>query len=107
MARPQDESSSNPFQQSSARDDLRDQALSNRSKFMSNVVIALFSSAGYDRAAQGVAGAGRRLADQLGGKLHAIVIGAQNAALNTALASVADAVVSADQAELSEYQPEA
>lgn len=78
---------------------------------MSNVVIALFSAAGYDRAAQGVAGAGRRLADQLGGqsggKLHAIVIGAHNALLNTALASVADAVVSADQPELAEYQPEA
>src|SRR5437016_2117112 len=74
---------------------------------MSNVVIALFSAAGYDRAAQGVAGAGRRLADQLGGKLHAIVVGAQNAALNTALASVADAITSADQAELVEYQPEA
>jgi electron transfer flavoprotein alpha subunit len=73
---------------------------------MSNVVIALFSAAGYDRAAQGVAGAGRRLADQLGGKLHAISIGVQNAALNSALASVADAVVAAEQAELAEYQPE-
>lgn len=74
---------------------------------MSNVVITLFSAAGYDRAAQGVGGAGRRLADQLGCKLHAIVIGGPNAALNTALASVADAVVSAEQAELAEYQPEA
>ncbi|MEO6725336.1 MAG: electron transfer flavoprotein subunit alpha/FixB family protein [Blastocatellia bacterium] len=74
---------------------------------MSNVVIALFSAAGYDRAAQGVAGAGRRLADQLGGRLHAVVVGAPNVALNAALASVADAVVSADQAELAEYQPEA
>jgi len=73
---------------------------------MSNVVIALFSAAGYDRAAQGVAGAGRRLADQLGGALHAIVIGARNTALNTALASVADAVASAEQPELAEYQPE-
>lgn len=74
---------------------------------MGNVVIALFSAAGYDRAAQGVAGAGRQLADQLGGKLHAVVVGAPNAALNTALASVADAVISADQTELAEYQPEA
>ncbi len=74
---------------------------------MSNVVIALFSAARYDRAAQGLAGAGRRLADQLGGRLHAVVVGAPNADLNTALASVADAVVSADQAELAEYQPEA
>ncbi len=74
---------------------------------MSNVIITLFSAAGYDRAAQGVAGAGRRLADQLGAKLHAIVIGEHNPMLNTSLAAVADAVVSADQAELAEYQPEA
>lgn len=74
---------------------------------MSNVIITLFSAAGYDRAAQGVAGAGRRLADQLGGKLHAIAVGANNAELNSALASVADTVISADQPELAEYQPEA
>jgi hypothetical protein len=69
---------------------------------MSNVIITIFSAAGYDRAAQGVAGAGRRLADQLGGQLHAIVIGAHNPLLNTSLAAIADAVVSADQAELIE-----
>jgi len=73
---------------------------------MSNVIITLFSAAGYDRAAQGVAGAGRSLADQLGGKLHAIIIGKHDPMLNTSLAAVADAVVSADQAELAEYQPE-
>lgn len=74
---------------------------------MSNVIIILFSAAGYDRAAQGVAGAGRRLADSLGGQLHAIVIGAHNPLMNTSLAAVADSVVSADQADLAEYQPEA
>lgn len=74
---------------------------------MSNVIISLFSAAGYDRAVQGVAGAGRRLADQLGGKLHAIIIGKHDPMLNTSLAAVADAVVSADQTELAEYQPEA
>ena len=74
---------------------------------MSTVIITLFSAAGYDRAAQGVAGAGRRLADSLGGQLHAIVIGAHNPQLNTSLAAVADSVVSADQADLAEYQPEA
>lgn len=74
---------------------------------MSNVVISLFSAAGFDRAAQGVAGAGRRLADQFGGKLHAVVIGAHDPSLNTTLASIADAVISADQAELADYQPEA
>ncbi|HMV49484.1 MAG TPA: hypothetical protein PKD31_17120, partial [Blastocatellia bacterium] len=73
---------------------------------MSNVIITLFSAADYDRAAQGVAGAGRRLADQLGGKLHAVVIGAHDPMLNMKLAAVADAVVSADQAELKDYQPE-
>ncbi len=73
---------------------------------MSNVIITLFSAAGYDRAAQGVAGAGRRLADQLGGKLHAVILGAHDPMLNLKLAAVADAVVFADQAELKDYQPE-
>ncbi|MGE0130873.1 MAG: electron transfer flavoprotein subunit alpha/FixB family protein [Blastocatellales bacterium] len=73
---------------------------------MNDVVICLFSTSGYDRAAQGVAGAGRRLADTLGGRLHAIIAGAHNPVLNIGIASVADAVVSADQAELAEYQPE-
>ena len=71
-----------------------------------NIIICLFSAAGYDRAAQGVAGAGRRLADQLGAKLHAITIGLHDPELNIRLASIADAVISADQAELTEYQPE-
>jgi electron transfer flavoprotein alpha subunit len=74
--------------------------------FMSNVILCLFSSSGFDRATQGVAGAGRRLADTLGGKLHAIVIGAHNPDLNVRIAAIADAAISADQAELGEYQPE-
>jgi electron transfer flavoprotein alpha subunit len=73
---------------------------------MSNVVICLFSAAGYDRAAQGVVGAGRRLADALGGRLQAITIGAHDPELNVKAAAVADAVISADQDELKEYQPE-
>jgi electron transfer flavoprotein alpha subunit len=73
---------------------------------MSNVVICLFSAAGYDRAAQGVAGAGRRLADALGGRLHMIAVGAHNPELNVRVATLADSVISADQAELIEYQPE-
>ncbi len=73
---------------------------------MSNVVICLFSAAGYDRAAQGVVGAGRRLADALGGRLQAIALGAHNPELNVRVASLADTVISADQAELVEYQPE-
>jgi electron transfer flavoprotein alpha subunit len=73
---------------------------------MNDVVICLFTNAGYDRAAQGVIGAGRRLADSLAGRLHAIGIGAHNLELNVRLAAIADAVISADQEELIEYQPE-
>src|SRR5262245_12029143 len=73
---------------------------------MSDIVICLFSGPGYDRAAQGVIGAGRRLATQLNGRLHAIVAGAHNSELNIRLASVADAVVTADQRELTRSLPE-
>lgn len=73
---------------------------------MSDVLVSLFSAAGFDRAAQGVVGAGRRLANQLGGKLRAAVIGQANAELTSALASLADAIIVADQPELAEYQPE-
>jgi electron transfer flavoprotein alpha subunit len=73
---------------------------------MSDVVICLFPSNGYDRAAQGLAGAGRRLANQLGGRLHSVVIGAHNPELDIQVAAVADAAVSADQRDLREYQPE-
>ena len=73
---------------------------------MNDVAVCLFSTGGYDRAAQGVVGAGRCLADALGGRLHAIIIGEHNFDLNIKTASVADAVVSADQPELAEYQPE-
>lgn len=71
-----------------------------------NIVICLFGTAGYDRSAQGLAGAGRRLADELGGRLHAIVIGAGAAALAATVAGVVDSAIVADQAELDEYQPE-
>jgi electron transfer flavoprotein alpha subunit len=74
---------------------------------MSNVIVVLFSSQGYDRAAQGVAGAGRRLADQAGGKLHAVIVGAHNPEVNIRIATVADAAISVDQKDLHEYQPEA
>ncbi|HYO92543.1 MAG TPA: electron transfer flavoprotein subunit alpha/FixB family protein [Pyrinomonadaceae bacterium] len=73
---------------------------------MNDVVIALFSSAGFDKAAQGLAGAGRRLADELGGQLRAIVLGAEAEPLAQGLARIADAVTVANQAELAEYQPE-
>lgn len=73
---------------------------------MNDVLICLFASTGYDKAAQGLAGAGRRLADDLGGKLRAVLIGAGAEALASPLAQVADAVIVADRPELTEYQPE-
>ena len=73
---------------------------------MSDVLIILFAGGGYDKAAQGLAGAGRRLAEGLGGRLLAAVVGAGGDALARELARVADAVTVADQAELAEYQPE-
>src|SRR5262249_57190539 len=73
---------------------------------MSDLVIWLFSGSGYDRAAQSVIGAGRRLADQLKRNLHAVVAGAHNPELNIRVASVADAVITVDQRELARYQPE-
>src|SRR5205085_2359800 len=73
---------------------------------MNDVVICLFAAAGFDRAAQGLAGAGRRLADELGVPLRAIVIGSDADALATEIARIADAVTIADQTELAEYQPE-
>lgn len=73
---------------------------------MNDVIICLFSSAGFDKAAQGLAGAGRRLSDQLGGQLRAVILGSEAEALASSLASVADSVTVADQPELAAYQPE-
>ncbi|QQS45705.1 MAG: electron transfer flavoprotein subunit alpha/FixB family protein [Acidobacteriota bacterium] len=71
-----------------------------------DVIIILFSHSGYDRAAQGVAGAGRTLAASYGARLSAVVVGPGNSEMNSRLSMVADEVVVADQPELSEYQPE-
>ena len=57
---------------------------------MSDVVCGLLARGGFDRGAQGVLGAGRRLADGLGGKLHAIVVGPADDALSSGAAAVAD-----------------
>ena len=73
---------------------------------MNDVLIILFASAGFDKGAQGLAGAGRRLADELGGSLRAVVLGEGAEAVAGEAASVADAALIADQAELREYQPE-
>src|SRR5215216_3403498 len=73
---------------------------------MNDVLIILFAANGFDKGAQGLAGAGRRLADELGGSLRAVVLGEGAQALAREVAHVADTVSVADQAELREYQPE-
>lgn len=73
---------------------------------MNDVLIILFAANGFDKGAQGLAGAGRRLADELGGSLRAVVLGEGAESVAGGAARVADAVLVADQAELSEYQPE-
>ena len=73
---------------------------------MNDVVICLFGAAGFDKSAQGLAGAGRRLADELGGRLRAIIVGAGAATLASEVAGIVDSVTVADQAELADYQPE-
>jgi electron transfer flavoprotein alpha subunit len=72
----------------------------------SDVVICLFASNGYDRAAQGVAGAGRNLAAQLGGSMHAVIVGSPEEATASEIAAVADTATLLDQPELADYQPE-
>jgi electron transfer flavoprotein alpha subunit len=72
----------------------------------SDVVTCLFASNGYDRAAQGVAGAGRNLAAQLGGSMHAVIVGPPEEATTSEVAAVADTVTVLDQPELADYQPE-
>ena len=73
---------------------------------MNDVCISLFASAGLDKAAQGLAGAGRRLADELGVRLCAIVTGTEADSLADPLTHIADTVTLADQPELADYQPE-
>jgi electron transfer flavoprotein alpha subunit len=73
---------------------------------VNDVVCCLWGSAGFDRAAQGVLGAGRRVADRLGGKLRALVVGPADDALTSGAAAVADAVVVAKDSLLAEYNPE-
>lgn len=70
---------------------------------MNNVAICLLAQVGFDKAAQGLAGAGRRLADSLGTELHAIVLGPGEEALVRDLALVVDSVVTVNQGE---YEPE-
>lgn len=70
---------------------------------MNDVVICVFASGGFDKAAQGLAGAGRRLADSLGSQLRAVLLGSGAHALAGELVRVVDTVVILDQGE---YEPE-
>ncbi len=70
---------------------------------MNDVVICLLNAVAFDRAAQGLAGAGRRLAEELGTQLTAIVLSPHSPAIAEEVAGFADNVVRLDQGE---YQPE-
>ena len=72
---------------------------------MNDVVIAFFSSA-FDKAAQGLAGEGRRLADQLDGDVCAVIVAQDAGTLTTDLAQIAEKVIVIDKAEVVNYQPE-
>ncbi len=73
---------------------------------MGDVVCYLPARAGFDRSAQGVLGAGRRLADSMGGKLRAVILGPADEALTRGAAMLAETVGIADHAMLAEYHPE-
>src|SRR5262245_39747272 len=70
---------------------------------MNDVVICLLSPAGLDRAAQGLAGIGRQLAEAWGSRLKAIVLSPQSTEVSQEVAQVVDEVIVVDQGE---YQPE-
>ena len=73
---------------------------------MNDIVVCLFASFGYDKAAQGLTGEGRRLADLAGEALRVIIVGSGADALAAEVAAVADVALLADQPELADYQPE-
>ena len=73
---------------------------------MANVAVCVLGSFGYDRAAQGAMGAGRALAESVGGELHALVIGAAGEDAVTSLTAVSDRVLIGGAAELDDLQPE-
>lgn len=73
---------------------------------MSNVIAVLFGSNGWDRAAQGVAGAGQKLAAATGGQLHIVYLGNASDEARSGAAGSADKVVVCNQSELDSYQPE-
>jgi electron transfer flavoprotein alpha subunit len=71
-----------------------------------DVVTCLWGRGGIDRAALGVLGAGRRLADGLEGKLRAVVLGAADESLARAAQAAADTVTLVEDELLGQYNPE-
>lgn len=73
---------------------------------MKDIVVVLFMSSGWDRAAEGLLGAGTLLAGQTGGRVHAILVGRESEHMAAEVARRADAVLIADHEDLAGYQPE-
>jgi electron transfer flavoprotein alpha subunit len=73
---------------------------------VSDAITFVWGPAGVDRAAQGLLGAGRRLAERLGGKLQAAILGTADTSVVSALQNLADAVLVVEDEVLGEYQPE-
>jgi len=73
---------------------------------MKNIAVCIFAPAKLDKSAQGLVGAGYRLARECDGHLRVIVLGSGAEQIANEVARVAETVIIADQKELSEYHPE-
>ena len=73
---------------------------------MSDVVAFVWGPAGVDRAAGGLLGAGQRLAETLGGKLRAAVVGAADDAVVAAIQKQADTLLVLEDDLPGDYHPE-
>lgn len=71
-----------------------------------SVIICLFGKSGFDRAAAGVAGAGRSIAAVTNTTLQALIIGSAAPGMTEALGAVVDTISVIDAPELNEYQVE-
>ncbi len=71
-----------------------------------SVIICLFGKSGFDRAAAGVAGAGRNIAAATNTTLQALIIGSAAPGMTEALGAVVDSISVMDAPELNEYQIE-
>jgi electron transfer flavoprotein alpha subunit len=76
------------------------------SSIVSDVITFLWGQAGVDRAAQGLVGAGRRLAESLQGKLRVAVLGKTDDAAVPALQTLADTVLVVEDELLGDYHQE-